>query len=344
MNKRISVIGNGVLSLSIAAQMAMRGGRVTYIDLTGRLMQGNGVPLQVSGAVTYTTHLEQVSHIFDSVAEAEIVAVTVTGSAHAQVFDHLLPRVRDGQIAVFFPACFGALRFLERLQETGKRLTICEAVSFPWVCTGKGPFGLYVQGVKSSLRMAVHPAEDTQRAIDLMNRYFDLFLPAQNLYETSLDNINMTLHPLPVLLNVARAEGEPENFRHYVDGISPAVGRLMELLDQERMAIGQALGLKLTSAHDQLVTYYGERGLDTMWEYASSIRGPYPEVKGFGLHSRYVEEDVPYLLVPAVGLAGRYNVSTPVMDLCIRLASMLMGRDFRKTGDTIETKEAASAK
>lgn len=340
MDKRISVIGNGVLSLSVAAQMAVRGGQVTYIDLSGKLPEGDCVPLKVSGVMEYRTQLDQVCHSFDSVNDAEIVAVTVTGSSHEEVFDHLVPRIRDGQMVVFFPACFGALRLLKRLRGLEKRITLCEAVSFPCVCEGREPFGLYVQGVKNSLRMAVHPTEDTQQAIALLNRYFDLFQPAQNLYETSLDNMNMTLHPLPVLLNAARAEREPENFRHYIDGISPAVGQLMEALDKERMAIGRALGLKLTSARDQLVEYYGERGLDTMWEYASSPRGPYPEVKGFGLRSRYVEEDVPYLLVPAAGLAERCGVPTPVMDLCIRLASMLMGTDYEKTGCSIEKPES----
>ena len=110
----------------------------------------------------------------------------------------------------------------------------------------------------------------------------------------------------------------------------------MERVDEERMAIGDAFGLQLTSAYDQLVQYYGERNLPSLWEYASSLNGPYTQVKGFGLNSRYVEEDIPYLLVAAAELGKSCGVTTPTMDLCVQLASALMKTDYIQKGYSLK--------
>ena len=85
-----------------------------------------------------------------------------------------------------------------------------------------------------------------------------------------------------------------------------------------------------------MVTYYGERGLKTLGEYASSEKGPYTSVKGYGLNSRYVVEDVPYLLVAAASLEKSCGIPTPIMDVCINLASAIMQTDYVKYGYSLE--------
>ena len=336
MSKNVTVIGNGPLSLSIAARAAARGAAVTYIDLQKKMQTGYQVPVEVTGIEEYVVNFKEVTQSFDPVSDAEIIMVTVTGSAHDVVFEDVVPKVKSEQIVAFFPACFGAINFLAKLHQSGKDATVCEAVSFPCVCAGKSPQSIHVQNIKSSLRMAVYPTAKTDAVISMLNQYFDIFEPAKNFLETSMDNMNMTLHPLPVLLNVAWVEKNADSFRHYVDGISPAVGRLMERVDEERMAIGDAFGLQLTSAYDQLVQYYGERNLPSLWEYASSLNGPYTEVKGFGLYSRYVEEDIPYLLVAAAELGKSCGVATPMMDMCVQLASALMKTDYIQKGYSLK--------
>ena len=85
------------------------------------------------------------------------------------------------------------------------------------------------------MRVAVKPKEKTEETLALLNSFFDIFEPAQNSLETSLDNMNMTLHPLPLLLNVGAAERGGKDFYHFIEGISPTVGLLIEQLDEERM-------------------------------------------------------------------------------------------------------------
>lgn len=333
MNKKVTVIGNGVLSLSVAAQVARKGDKTFYVDLSRKdESEIENYNLNVIGAEEYSVCLNKVTPNFDSVKYADFIMITVTASNHQVVLDNILPLLHDGQTVVFFPACFGAMNFMKAIKGMNLNITVCEAVSFLYVCSQPDANTINVQAIKNSMKMSVSPEGKTDETISVLSDWFKGLIPAKNFLETSLDNMNITLHPLPVLLNIGAAETNEKEFYHYTQGVTPTVGKLMDIIDKERMNIGKALGIKLTSAYDQLVEYYGERGLPTMTEYISSAKGPYPDVKGFGLSSRYVTEDVPYLLVAASSIAKYCSVETPMIDLTIKLASMIMETDYIKTG------------
>lgn len=330
----VSVIGSGPLSLSVAGQFANRGAAVTYIDLSAHGSNNLEPVIKFRGAVEYDTSLASVTRDLDGISEADLALVAVTPSHYDRIFTQLANRLRDGQIIAFFPASFGALTFRAHLRarRPDVDVTICEVVSYPYVCDLQPDGTVFVHGTKKELRAAVSPSQHTEPVLATLNRYLDILIPAQNVLETSLDNMNMTLHPLPVLLNLHSTEQSPGTFRHFIDGVTPSVGRLLERLDKERLAIGDAYGLSLTSAIDQLKMYYGDRGRNTITDYVTALDGPYTEVKGFGLKSRYVTEDVPYLVVAGLSLAEAAGVPAPTMELCVQLASAIMDVDYRSAG------------
>ena len=60
---------------------------------------------------------------------------------------------------------------------------------------------------------------------------------AKNVLETGLNNVNPFIHPPIVLLNTGSTErGNRVLFYH--EGITPSVQRLVEGVDQERLALG----------------------------------------------------------------------------------------------------------
>lgn len=337
MKNKVTVIGNGVLSLSVAAQVARKGDETVYVDLSRKDMADvENYTVNVIGAEEYSALINKVTRNFDSAQNADVIIIAVTASKHKKVIENICPLLHDGQTVVFFPACFGAMNFMKTIKEMKLNITVCEAVSFLYVCSQPDATTINVQAIKNSMKISVSPEENAEETISVLSNWFKGLIPAKNFLETSLDNMNITLHPLPVLLNVGAAESDEQNFYHYKQGVTPSVGKLMDKIDEERMNIGKALGLKLKSAYDQLVEYYGERGLPTMTEYISSEKGPYPDVKGFGLSSRYITEDVPYLLVAASSIAKYCSVETPVIDLTIKLASLIMDTDYSTTGYNFE--------
>ena len=54
---------------------------------------------------------------------------------------------------------------------------------------------------------------------------------------------NAIHHPPALLLNVGRVESTGGDYHHYYDGITPGVGRLIDALDRERIAVAAALGV-----------------------------------------------------------------------------------------------------
>ena len=50
------------------------------------------------------------------------------------------------------------------------------------------------------------------------------------------------------------------------------------------------------------------------------------------LDHRYITEDVPYGLIPISELGRKLGVTTPLIDSFIEIASMIIQKDFRKTG------------
>lgn len=331
--KNITVVGSGPLSLSLAAQYADYGDKVFYVDLTENesLLSKK---VKISGIWNTEVEFEGVSFSLNDIPECREIAIAITPSHFEQVFPIVISKLKKGMKIHFFPASFGAMIFTAMLKKEGINpadFVITESVSYPYVCAMKDSCELLAQSKKQELRVSVFPQEKSKETIDELNKVFGIFESAKNFLETSLDNMNMSLHPLPVLLNLGAMESQ-NPFRHYIDGVTPSVGALMDKLDAERMKIGEALGLKLSSALEQLKKYYGDNDSSNLYQYVASEKGPYTRVGKFNLSSRYVQEDIPYLLVPAIAIADDLNIDVPAMKLCVELANSVLNTDFYKTG------------
>jgi len=187
--------------------------------------------------------------------------------------------------------------------------------------------------------MATSPYRQFKQVFNLLQ---DIFTPYVEMIECDkilnidLSNSNFTLHPLPVLLNYGAIEQNPKTFRHYIDGITPEISKLMKTMDDERLAIGKAYGIDLLDTLEQLKMYYGWNNSSSYYEYVHSSESRYYDLVGHNIRSRYLTEDVPQVLVPAYMLAKKAQVDVPVVEITIRLASYLHGVDYLKEGTTLD--------
>ena len=114
----------------------------------------------------------------------------------------------------------------------------------------------------------------------------------------------------------------------YEEGVTESVGRVIEAVDRERLAIAAELGVRVLSEPDLGVVqgYMREANYSTGYSTA-------PGFLGIGAQSqlahRYLVEDVGYSLVFLSDLASRLGIDTPTMDALITLASTALERDFR---------------
>jgi opine dehydrogenase len=154
---------------------------------------------------------------------------------------------------------------------------------------------------------------------------------AKNILQTSLQNGNPVLHPTITLLNAALIERTQGNFYFYEEGVTPAVGRLIKAIDQERIAIGQALDIEIMPEPDlgYMQGYMAEPTYDKGYSEAPGFQGIKAQSS---LDYRYFHEDVGYGLVYLQSLADQIGVETPYISAVIRLVSLLMERDYLAQG------------
>jgi opine dehydrogenase len=123
---------------------------------------------------------------------------------------------------------------------------------------------------------------------------------------------------------IERTQGD---FHFYEEGVTPAVGRLLKALDQERIAIGQQLGIEVIPEPEigQRQGYMKEMTYDRGYAEAPGFRGIRAQKS---LNHRYIHEDVGYGLVFLQKLGEQIGVETPNIAAVIRVASTLMQRDY----------------
>jgi len=272
---------------------------------------------------------------------ADVIFLVVPSFAHEPILKRLIPHLREGQHIILIPGNYGGLRMKKMMSDVGIKvgISISETSSLPYACRISSYNKVLIHKKKFKMKIATSPSDKNEEILNIINSIFagyTDFIPGENLLEMDLDNINQPLHPLPVLLNYGTIEKSPETFRHYVDGVTPLISEVMLKMDAERLAIGNKLSLNLMPTLKQLKMYYGDNNSQTYYEYVNSAESPYKNLVGDHVRSRYLTEDVPYLLVPFVQIANRLGIRVPVSEVCIELASLLHGRDYFSEGTTLE--------
>jgi opine dehydrogenase len=245
------------------------------------------------------------------------------------------PHLSDGTAVLICPgSCSGAIAFKRAigLELDDERYTVGETSTLPYAVRVVAPgvvnvflkltAGLYVAGL---------PRSGTDRLYGLIQEVWPAVEKADSVFQTTLQNGNPVIHPAVTLLNAGLIERTGGGFLFYEEGVTESVGRLIEAVDAERLAIADALGVTILSEPALGVAqgYMREANYSTGYSTAPGFLGI--AAQG-GLDHRYLTEDVGYSLVFLTDLAARLGVRTPVMDAVIAIASVVLGRDFRGEG------------
>ena len=242
------------------------------------------------------------------------------------------PYIKPGQNVVVCPgSCGGALVFKNVLGHTpgDDSIAVAETSTLPYAVriTEPGHIRVFLR-LRGGLWLAALPGRCTDSVLTEVRRVFDFILPAKNVFQTTLQNANPVIHPAVTLLNAARIEQTGGDFCFYEDGVTPAVGRLMQCVDDERIALGKALGVEILDDPETGVRqgYMTEATYDRGYSEAPGYRGIKAQSE---LDYRYFNEDVGYGLVFMSELGRLLAVPTPTIDALIHIISVVMDRDYR---------------
>ncbi len=344
MNTKYTVVGAGHGGKAMAAHLALMGFPVTLYNRTFDhievIKKRGGIELESDeeGAHGFGRLHRVTSDIAEAVNKAEMIMVVVPSSAHADIAKTVAPHLIDGQIVVLHPGrTCGALEFNKALHDAGciANITIAEAETFIYASRSDGPAQARIFRIKEAVPLAALPAIRTSDVLQKINEAYPQFIDGVNVLHTGLNNMGAIFHPALTLLNIGWIEATHGDYQFYIDGVTPSVARMLEVLDRERVTVASSLGLRARTAIEWLQLAYDTTGED-LHDAIHNQPGYYGIKAPSTLSHRYIFEDVPMSLVPIASLGERYGVSVRGMESMIRVACIVHRTDYWRRGRTID--------
>lgn len=339
---KFAVIGAGHGGLAMAGHLALMGFEVHLFNRTSERLWGvismGGVRVESDFGLegfgkipVATTNMEE------AIRGVDIIMVAVPATGHRNIAELCYPYLRDGQIIILNPGrTFGALEFQQVLNSynVDKDVIVAEAQTFIYASRVVGPAQAKIFRIKNSIPIASIRAHLIPEVLKRIRVAYPQFVAGDNIFKTSFDNIGAVFHPALCVLNAGWIEDDAE-FQFYVQGVSRSVAKVLEKVDEERVKVAEALGIRALTAREWLYLAYNAAG-EQLYDAMQANPG-YRGIKApTRLNMRFITEDVPTSLIPISSVGKKFEVGTPMIDSIINLASCLTQTDYWKEGRTVE--------
>ncbi len=344
MAKKIAVLGAGDGGQACAAALALAGYEVNLYNRGAErlkpLLERGGI--EVTGAKDGFARINKITNnVEEATSNANLILIVVPAFAHENLAQTCAPHLEDGQVIVYLGKGGGTLVFAQAMKKANVRdnIVLGETNTLPYASKSIGPAKIRL-GIlkKGGFLAAALPARDTAELVTTLKEMYPIVEPAKNVLETLLTDFNAIDHVAALIPNIGHVGNSSGEYRLFKEGVTPAVGRIIQAVDRERLAIMKVLGLKQTTYEEWLFKQgFIERVENTVYDaiQKSTLKGVIPCGPSITQH-RYITEDVPYGLVTMASLGEMLGVSTPVIRSLIALASAMNQKDYMKEGRTLE--------
>ncbi len=340
---KITVLGAGAGGTAMAFDCANHGHDVRLFDFPAFPDNIAGIAaasgIRAEGDIEGFATIVSAGHDIDeALSDAELIYVVGPAFSTAPFGEAVAGKLKPGQTVIVSPgSCGGALAFKRAaglaVDDDSIRVAETSTLHYAVRLTEPGHIRVFLK-LKAGNLLAALPGTHTDALLEMIHDVYPGMERGNSVLQTSLQNANPIIHPAVTLANAARIEGTGGAFLFYEEGVSDATGRLIEALDNERIAIGAALGIEVLSDPEMGMRqgYMLEANYGTGYRKAPGFLGIGAQPQ---LDHRYLNEDVGYGLVFMSALGRQIGVDTPNIDAMIRLTSVLMARDY--AGEALRT-------
>jgi opine dehydrogenase len=337
---KFAVIGAGHGGLAMAGHLSIMGFDVNLFNrskerLWGVLSTGG---IEVEGEVEGFGKISLASdNIAEVIENADIIMVVLPATGHRYIAEIIHPHLKDNQIIVLNPGrTFGAIEFQQVLRQNGctADVIIAEAQTFIYASRAIGPCQAKIFKIKNSIPVASIRAYKIPEVLKKLRVAFPQFVAGDNVFKTSFDNIGAVFHPVVCMMNAGWIEDVAE-FQFYCQGITESVAIVLEKIDEERVKVAEALGIRANTAKDWLYLAYGVSGKNL--HNAIHANPGYAGIMApRNLFIRYITEDVPMSLVPIASIGEKFDVEVPTIKSFIHVASIIHNCNYWEMGRNIQ--------
>lgn len=342
---KITVIGCGNGAFATAADLSYRGYEVTlYVQEAHKknfdAIRDSKTILCTGKGPNGPVKIHEVTNDVEvAMKDPDLIIPVLPSFAHEDVAKTIAPYIKKGDKIFLSPGSTGgALVFAKVFRDFGKLdgVKLAEVHTLPYTARRVGADGVNISLITKVMYFAAFPAKYNQEMYDLIHPIYPNLQMMADVLETGLNNGNGTTHPAPVVLNAGKIEYYKKHY-HYKEGITPSVGNVVQLIDDERKNICRAFGYQQIDIKDRLYQMGYCPRKDTVYACIQGSTDIFLPLEGPNdLNGRYLVEDGPYTLVCMASVAKIVGVQTPLMDSVVNLAAALKGEDYWTIGRTLE--------
>lgn len=341
--RRVAVIGAGNGGCAAAVDLTQRGFEVRLwgrrAETIAPLIAADGIEHEGIFGEGKTRPAQITDDLAQAVDGADLALVMGPTHAHEDIARGLAPHLTPWQLVMASPG-HTLLLIPATIRKLGGRFAAyCDATTLPYICRKMSPVRVRVSRAAKALMFAAFPGAITEEAAARIGPVLPAITPVPSLLHTVFPYMNAIHHPAALLLNVGRIEATSGDYRHYFEGITPAVGRLIDALDRERIAVAAAFGVAVEALPDYFfrIGYTSEDGRAGGAYGVFHHSEPNRWIKApAAIEHRFFSEDVPFGLVPLSELGRLAAVETALIDAVIVVASATAGHAFRSNALTLE--------
>jgi opine dehydrogenase len=211
--------------------------------------------------------------------------------------------------------------------------------NYPYSCWRLSPTRIRPIVKKRWLQIAAFQGNRIGAVFPRLSPLFPEAVAAPNILHTGFTNANAMLHVANCVANAGRIESG-HSYKFYAEGVTPAVARLYEAINAERVGVAAALGASVPNLGDWFERAYGVREatlVETCQRLTYNSDGPY-QATGTpkSLDHKFITEDVPTGLIPMSEIGAAARVGTPAINALIEIVRNMTGKDFAAEGRTLE--------
>lgn len=340
----IAVLGGGNGSHAAAADLGSTGHKIRFwrrdVKAVSELnAAGNELVLKDHSGRRPVSLATVTNDIAEAVAGAELIVCPTPATAQADIAATIAPHLKSGQVVFLPPGTFGSYLMAKAVRDHGNTDEICfaEAGTLPYLARKHGDHEIAITTRATRLPTGVFPLKQKGHALDVIRRAFASVEDAGDALSGALMNAGPIIHPPLIIMNA----GPIEHFDHWDihnEGTQPAIRRVTDRLDGERVAVREALGYG--APHFPLADHYDNERDE--WMYGNLAHEKLTDSGDWREHlilteHRYMREDVALGLAFLVSVADWAGVPAPTATGLLAIGSAICSDNFRETGRTLES-------
>ncbi len=274
--------------------------------------------------------------IGEAIRGAGLILIPSPAIAQADIARLMAPHLSDGQVVFLSPGTFGSYVMAQLAREAGSRAAVAwaETGTLPYLARKHGDREVNVTIRAVHLPTGVYPARDAERALAVIREAYPSVHGCGDALSGALMNAGPIIHPPLIVMNAAPLQ-HFERWDIHNEGTQPAVRAVTDRLDQERIAVREALGYG--APHYPLADHYH----NDRWMYGDAHKklvksGDWREHIDLHTH-RYIVEDCELGLAFLASAARYAGVDAPLAHGLLAVAGGFLGRDLRRGPRSFET-------